>query len=55
MVSHSAGFDETKPKRRQWLQCDTVLIQTRGEPDRIRKRQTKSLDLQRRITVRLRE
>jgi len=26
MVSHSARFDKTKPERREWLQCDTVLV-----------------------------
>ena len=55
MVSHSARFDKTKTKRSEWLQCDTVLIQACCKSDRIRKRQTESLNLQRRVTVRLRE
>ena len=55
MVRHSARFDKPKPERGQRLQCDTVFIQTRRQSDRIRKLQTKSLNPQRRIAVRLRK
>lgn len=44
MVSDSARFNETKPERRQWLQCDSIFIQACGKPDWIRERQTKFLN-----------
>lgn len=55
MIGNCPRLDKTETERSERLQCNTIFIQACCQADRIRKRQTKSLNRQRRVTVRLRE